>query len=125
MSFDWLHFLQVSKYLYANVPKDEASCRSGISRAYYSVFGYARLFCVTQGLLKQSDLRGHDVHQKLISSLKHSEVQEFFTIGTRIDALKIRRQESDYNAFAKNMDDSLLLDTINKAQDVITLMNSY
>ncbi|MCI0641530.1 MAG: hypothetical protein L0Y72_12835 [Gemmataceae bacterium] len=52
MPFDWKHFLEIARFLEAQLRADstlpqEAVFRSAIGRAYYAAFGYARWYAVT------------------------------------------------------------------------------
>jgi uncharacterized protein (UPF0332 family) len=123
MSFDWREFLNFAESISSNdLPSYN---RSGISRAYYAVFGYARLFCVAENLIRQSDLKSYKIHAIVVDALKDSDDEFLFEIGARIEALKNRRKEADYEAFSRDVSNKHLLDTIKKSHEVLDLISEY
>jgi hypothetical protein len=123
MSFDWREFLKFAELISSNdLPSYN---RSGISRAYYAVFGYARLFCVNEKLIRQSDLKSFQIHALIVNAFKDSDDEYLYEIGVRIDALKVRRKEADYEAFSREVSNKHLIDTIEKSHEVLNLLNGY
>jgi uncharacterized protein (UPF0332 family) len=103
MRFNWYKYFELAEKLLMN--EDEASYRSSISRAYYSLFNY---LC---GLV--SDLPRRDKHQELITFLKEKEDEwngrlandfagvsddDIRFIGDELKYLRNMRNKSDYDA---------------------------
>src|SRR5690606_6773141 len=103
MSFDWKNYLRLAEYLYSNVDS-EAAYRTGISRAYYSVFCAAKLFCINEKILSQGQTKGSHVHRNVISALISHEEREFKRIGKKLETLREKRNEADYDPFKKGLD---------------------
>ncbi len=89
MSFNWIDFIELAKSLIEN--QDEASLRSGISRAYYGAFCIAR---------NKKGLKGYkkaDVHKKVIKSYQDSSSINEQYVGKILDELRRGRNHADYD----------------------------
>ena len=84
MTFDPREFLRVAGQL-AQHNDDEASLRSAVNRAYYSVFLLAR---------DKLGLRGSQrhIHHQVIGKLKNADL----AAGNQLDKLETLRGEADY-----------------------------
>jgi len=89
MSFDWKDFIRLSEELIKR--SDEASLRSGISRAYYGVFCIARN---KQGL---KHYKKPDVHREVIARYMNSKNNQEQEIGQLLDKLRRERNDADYD----------------------------
>ncbi|AZI27035.1 hypothetical protein EA772_17475 [Pedobacter sp. G11] len=126
MAFDWIKYLIVAENLKSS--GTEESCRSGISRAYYAVFGRAKIFCINQSIVKTKDLNDNrnKIHSFLINSLVESDHPELFEIGKNIETLRVRRNDADYNADCKESGKiSVLEDSILIVNGVLKKINDY
>lgn len=92
MAFDWAEFLVFSERLYARADRDEATERTIISRAYYGAFGTARARLGGRVMGRQS------VHKQVIDAYKGSTNADKRLLGNKLDALRKRRVDADYEA---------------------------
>lgn len=101
MNFDWKNYLEFSKEIIENPPKenDEAYFRSAVSRAYYSVFKLIQdYFDSNKFPIPEKGSSGEDLglHQKYIECLKSHHDDLIKEIGTDLDELRIGRLNADY-----------------------------
>lgn len=91
MSFTWHHFLEVARALRAQ--GDEASLRTATCRAYYAVFGQARIFAEAES------------GKKIANDSAHKSVYEYFDnpaivnrqlFASDLKRLKALRTRADY-----------------------------
>jgi hypothetical protein len=92
MTFDWNDYITLAEDLIKNKP-GQAQLRSATSRAYYAAF----IKCRNRS--PYNTVKGGDVHFKVISFYKREEgSREEFSIGYNLDALRVKRNESDYDS---------------------------
>jgi uncharacterized protein (UPF0332 family) len=84
-------FLETARRLASGTT--EGDWRSAISRAYYSVFHFARDLCETHGL---SLGQGGQAHSNLYIGLNNCGDAATILVAGRIDDLRGRRIEADY-----------------------------
>lgn len=89
MSFDWTDFIRLADALIKS--KDEASLRSGISRAYYGVF------CIARNRKGFKNYKKPDVHRKVIDKYQNSNSNKERYIGRVLDGLRRERNDADYD----------------------------
>ena len=101
MTFNWPHFLRVSRILtkYANETTkepdmSEAALRCAISRAYYSVYGYS--FEHAENFLEFKGIRTGEDHKRLRDWYN---TKGFPLIKRKLLNLWDLRRESDYEQF--------------------------
>lgn len=106
MSFDWIKYIDLSKYLFSlNLNSLEEACfRSSISRAYYGVFCLSR---DKAGLTNYRPAQKTDLgeHKKVIETYKTSDDSSLKKIGITLDGLRKKRNNADYEgdkAIGKN-----------------------
>lgn len=117
MRFEWKSFLDIAEYLQDNL-ENEASFRSGISRAYYSVFCSAKLFCIDEKIVTAKEVSGPQAHTVVINSLMNHAEKDFKSIGKKLQTLRLRRNEADYDSYRKGIDKKYLISTIEMSKDV-------
>jgi uncharacterized protein (UPF0332 family) len=95
MSFDWRAYVELAGELLAHpqsaIPQ-EAYLRSAISRAYYGVFGIARNFIVSRGII----IPRIDTHKFVRETYFNSSNKEERKIGKDLRDLWHERKEADY-----------------------------
>ena len=121
MSFDWRNYLKLAEYLYLNIDS-EAACRTGISRAYYSVLCAAKVFCLNEKILSLHETRGSQVHRNVINSLIDHQERDFVKIGKKLETLREKRNDADYDSFKKGLDKKELCITIEMSKDIFTMI---
>jgi uncharacterized protein (UPF0332 family) len=124
MPFDWAEYLVLAKRLAKE--SDDASHRTAISRAYYSVY-HAALAFLEESDNFQAPTEGN-IHQKLWNEFRRNGGQTHRAVGTKGDRLRLNRSDADYKAEIGNLqsllDDSCAnvkailyyLDQLNKAR---------
>jgi uncharacterized protein (UPF0332 family) len=91
--FDWKGFLEVARVL--SKEAGSAAQRTAISRAYYAVFGLARIRLSSQGFIPPTDGEAHSFVWKRFSGRKERVCVQIASIGTRL--FRVRKQ-ADYDA---------------------------
>ena len=90
MRFHWIEFLRLAKELIRR--SDEASLRSGISRAYYGVF------CIARNRMGLKSYKKPDVHRTVISHYQSSSNLHEKYVGRILDELRReQRNDADYD----------------------------
>ncbi len=123
MPFDWAEYLLLAKRLAKE--DDEASHRTAISRAYYSVY-HAALSFLEESENFQAPTEGN-IHQKLWNEFRRKQ-KTHRAVGIKGDRLRLYRSDADYKAEIGNLPDLLedscanvkailyYLDQLNKAR---------
>ena len=98
MSFAWLEYLVLAEALLqtstTRVP-EEACCRAAISRAYYAVYGAARLHARDhEGLHLPATA---EAHQRVITHYRHGASPLHRAIGDTLRQLRSARNRADYD----------------------------
>ena len=95
-AFDWQEFLNAARLIFARCETlkqvdmaDEAYCRIGISRAYYSAFHSAKR-------LADSETQVGGTHERVVRALKSSGDKTVRRIGNDLDKLREMRIRADY-----------------------------
>lgn len=89
MSFNWQDFLKIAEELMNT--SEEAKLRTATSRAYYAVF------CPARNKKGYKGYKKGDIHQKVISLYKRSNIQDESFIGKTLDELRRERNDADYD----------------------------
>ncbi len=126
--FDSQDFLRLADWLEregtaSGVP--EAAYRTVVSRAYYSVYGRARLWVEEQshaGSLHHVSVRGGS-HARVWQTLLGQPVHELRRIGLRGDHLRSQRVRADYDLIATPDWDNLARWVIQDAREVPQLLD--
>lgn len=113
MVFDWADYLALARRL-AGEPS-EASHRSAISRAYYSVYHSARLFLVETESFQTST--GAPVHAQLWKAFRNKGAT-YNAIGLKGDRLRVNRTQADYDQEILKLRD-LLDDSLAEAEKIL------
>ncbi|MBI5208125.1 MAG: HEPN domain-containing protein [Candidatus Firestonebacteria bacterium] len=94
MSFNWQEYITLANNLIKNPcsGNEESYYRSAISRAYYGVFGIAKMFVIKSGV----SLPPQNTHQFLINNYKNSSDSVRKKIGKNLDSLRRDRNKADY-----------------------------
>ena len=90
MSFNWIDFIKLAKRLVEN-QDDEASLRSGISRAYYGVF------CIARNKAGLKNYKKADVHREVIKCYRNSGSCDEAEAGVILDQMRKERNIADYD----------------------------
>ncbi len=94
-------FLTVAKTLHAS--DEEAARRSSISRAYYALYHEVRESLLSAGIPVTTK---PEEHKKMIRYLKNSGIQEAKYVGDKMDDIREKRNNADYelndSSFSKN-----------------------
>jgi hypothetical protein len=93
MPFDWSRYLTLAEELVRR-GNDDACLRSGISRAYYAVFGRARELLRDEGV----ELPGREVHSAVWLTYLGAPYRQRRNIGIIGDRLRRLRMRADYEA---------------------------
>ena len=112
MSFDWTKFISLAEELIKQKHADEASWRSGISRAYYGVF------CIARNKKGLKNYYKANVHKNVIKQYQDSYNRDEKYIGTILDKLRKERNKADYDEKEK-IDSELAQRVILKAKEVL------
>ena len=107
MSFDWIDFVKLAKKLIED--REEASLRSGISRAYYGVF------CIARNRKGLKNYKKGDVHRVVIESFKNSNDFNEQYVGWVLDELRRNRNHADYEE-DKRIDSNLAQRVLDKTE---------
>ena len=92
--FDFSDYYDVGEYLV--LINNEAHIRSGISRYYYSGFGYARLYLINE-MNEYEYISRHEIHKRVCERLMESKNDTESSIGEKLNELRIIRNEADYD----------------------------
>lgn len=125
-AFDWQKYILVAEKL--QIDDSEESNRSGISRAYYATFNRAKILCLNEKLITTADERDFTggIHSKVIKLLLGEDNHELNSIGHKLKTLRFRRNNADYKTYCDESGTSkLLMDTINKAKELLADMKAY
>ena len=98
MSFAWLDYLALAEALLqgrTTLAPEEACCRAAISRAYYAVYGAARLYARDQEGL-QLPATG-EAHQRVITHYVRGPSPLHRAIGDNLRQLRSVRNRADYD----------------------------
>lgn len=110
MSFDWKEFIRLAEELINR--SDEASLRSGISRAYYGVF------CIARNKKGFKNSTHPNVHKQVIMEYCNSYNPTEKYIGEVLDKLRKERNDADYNE-DKVINSQLAQRILLKAKDIL------
>lgn len=119
MSFDFKEYLVIAEYLHANV-RSEASIRTAISRAYYSVFSAAKSFCLNEKIINTFESKGPNCHAKVIDGLVAHDDRSIKAVGKKLESLREKRNDADYDSYNKEMTTSTLSGVIYMTKDVFS-----
>ncbi len=112
MSFDWTDYARLAEEL--RTRHDEASLRSAISRAYYSVFHEARDFLTAEGIhLSKAD----SSHKAVWNQYENLGGRSCRAVGLNGKRLNDNRTRADYDNPLDRIE-HLVEETFKVAQDV-------
>lgn len=123
MSFDWLDYLKFAEHIHKEY-NCEAAIRSGVSRSYYSIFSTAKLFCLSENLITTKESKSSKCHQTVIEVLKDHDELDFVKIGKKLETLRERRNDADYEKFSRGFDSRFLISTIELTKETFEIINS-
>jgi uncharacterized protein (UPF0332 family) len=115
MNFDWLDYIYLAESLLDS--HNEAQLRTSASRAYYGLYGFAR---IKKGL---QFIKGNDIHIQVINAYRDSKDKNEKKIGRILFQLRKSRMNADYHAnisFSKNPDKTASL--VRKAKDALKIL---
>jgi uncharacterized protein (UPF0332 family) len=98
MSFAWLEYLVLAEALLqasTTLAPEEACCRAAISRAYYAVYGAARLRARDQEGVRLPATA--EAHQRVITHYRHGTSPLHRAIGDSLRQLRSARNRADYD----------------------------
>ena len=98
MSFAWLDYLVLAEALLqarTTLASEEACCRAAISRAYYAVYGAARMRARDQEGLRLPPAA--EAHQRVITHYRHGASSRHRAIGDSLRQLRSTRNRADYD----------------------------
>jgi uncharacterized protein (UPF0332 family) len=98
MSFAWLEYLVLAEALLqasTTLASEEACCRAAISRAYYAVYGAARLHAHDQEGLHLPATA--EAHQRVITHYRQGVSPLHRAIGDSLRQLRSARNRADYD----------------------------
>jgi uncharacterized protein (UPF0332 family) len=117
MPFDWKEFLNLSRFLAGQSAAGldvEAAHRSAVSRAYYAAFCHARNYAQDrEGFAPEYDSSDHQGVRNHLRSRAG-----FSGIPSKLDALRQRRNRSDYNDSVPSLSNDLAA-AMREAEDVL------
>lgn len=87
MNFNWSNFQTIADELAKR--DDETAIRSAISRYYYAVFGYARLYLI--------DYKNRQSLADVKNILEYSPVETESEIGENLNEMRKLRNDADYD----------------------------
>ena len=108
--FKWEYYLKTAESLLTEVQSssnntrkltaedkqfEEAKCRCGISRAYYSAFNVAKKYIEKDFSFNDSIFNG-SIHKEVIKAYKNSPDKNLKKIGNDLEVLKGHRVRADY-----------------------------
>lgn len=97
MSFDWSQYLRLAEELALQGTagsSQEAKWRSSVSRSYYAAF------CIARNHLRDVDgidIPPKDTHKFVQDTFKNSGDMKRREIGTCLDRLRVKRNNTDYD----------------------------
>jgi uncharacterized protein (UPF0332 family) len=98
MSFAWLDYLVLAEALlqaHTTLAPEEACWRAAISRAYYAVYGVARMRARDQEGLRLPPAA--EAHQRVITHYRHGASPLHRAIGDSLRQLRSARNRADYD----------------------------
>lgn len=97
---DWSEYLRIAQELHdhkGELADEEACCRAAISRAYFAAYNKAAIRLETA----EHGTQGYGgSHQKIINYYKLHTEGTRSKLGLKLDRLKDRREESDYEYYS-------------------------
>lgn len=105
MAFDWAEYLEVAAALHregVQSPRGgEARSRSAVSRAYYGVFGRARV--LLRPLVGSHQRRSSHEHRRVASVYTGSADPRLRPVGHTLERLRMLRNACDYDDLVPNL----------------------
>jgi HEPN domain. len=118
MQFQWSHYIEVAKFLFASANDQkippEAGYRSAISRAYYAAFCHAKYYAKDNFSFSPAD--NDKDHLLLRDFLKDTGRME---IARHLTHLRQWRNESDYDDPAYNANPQKVQSALKLAEKVV------
>ncbi len=97
---DWSEYLRIAQELHDRkgaLADEEACCRASISRAYYAAYNKAAIRLETE----EHGTQGYGgSNQKIVEYYKEHRERTRSRLGLKLDRLKDRREESDYEYYS-------------------------
>jgi uncharacterized protein (UPF0332 family) len=125
MIFDWQNYYTLARELSECPENIDACLRSSVSRAYYSAYGKARVFCMySLGILSTKEATDRNCHAILVDKLAETDEEDLLVISQKISALKIRRQKADYDA-KFDVNKKYVAEALEMSKEIIELISNY
>lgn len=115
MPFDWTEYARLAEDL--RTRGDEASLRTAISRAYYSVYHQARDYLLAEGI----QLSRTDSSHKVVWNGYKVIGGSCRAVGVNGDRLNDNRTQADYDNEVRNIE-SLLEETFTVAHNILVYL---
>ncbi len=116
MPFDWTEYARLAEDL--RTRGDEASLRSAVSRAYYSVYHQARNYLLAEGIeLSKTD----SSHKVVCNRYKGIGGTSCRAVGVNGERLNDNRTRADYENELRNIE-SLVEETFKVAQFILVYL---
>jgi uncharacterized protein (UPF0332 family) len=112
--FDWAEYLRLATQLSQN--SDEASHRTSISRAYYSIFHAATVQAQRNGYAGRS-------HKKLWAIYQSDADRNCRKLSTIGNTMKVAREDADYVTAVSDIPDTMT-QQITDANDFIAILGA-
>lgn len=117
MPFDWTEYTRLAEEL--RTRGDEASLRSAISRAYYSVYHQARDYLLAEGIQLSKTDSSHKVVWNRYKGIGGASCR---AVGLNGERLNDNRTQADYETELRNVE-SLVEETFKVAQFVLVYLD--
>lgn len=114
--FEWEHFKNLADIL--GNESSEASQRTAIGRYYYASFGHSRQYLIDDlGKEEYEDI--YDVHNEVINCFLGAFYHDHcLNIGNDLKRLRNSRNKADYNIDFPTLDESLIIKSKKKANNI-------
>jgi uncharacterized protein (UPF0332 family) len=119
MNFNWSDYLKLAKELIQTSSQShfkESALRSSISRSYYAAFCSTRNYLLCQKCSLPSD---NTIHREIRITLEQSGNTESLRIAQNLRRLHNMRKKADYDDNITSNINSMAIDALIKAEDII------
>jgi len=123
MPFEWVHFLDIAKFLLeqarsgVSIPQ-EAAYRTAISRAYYAAFGHTKAFAMDT--MDFIPIGNETDHKNLRDFLKDHDRAE---LSRQLTRLRQWRNQSDYDNPCYSINENQTIIAMRQAETIIRSLN--
>jgi hypothetical protein len=126
MPYDWRNYLEIAKAL--RTAGCEGSMRSGMSRAYYALYGCTLTFAKEIGLVTEKEIQNllGKMHGELPRRLLSTDHEILSQVAMELKTLRERRNDADYNDESPDYsNDELLSDSILSVKEAFYKLEEY